>query len=60
MGAEGRYLMHGQGTTGRGMDTMNHLRTLIERREYVVDADKVASAILSRLLVDAQPSRDAE
>ena len=31
---------------------MEQIRTLIERREYVVDADKVATAILHRLLVD--------
>ena len=46
--------------TEGGMDTMNHLRTLIERREYVVDADKVASAILSRLLVDDEPAADRD
>ena len=38
------------------MDTLNQLRTLIERREYVVDANKVASAILDRLLLSEEPT----
>lgn len=53
--------MHGQGTTMGDTDTtMSHLRTLIERREYRVDADKVATAILSRLLVVNERSTDRD
>ena len=39
---------------------MDQIRSLIQRREYVVDADKVASAILVRLLAGDDAVKDAD
>ena len=36
---------------------MEHLRESIARDEYAVDADKVADAILRRLMKEAAPRR---
>ena len=37
------------------MTRLDHLRDLIARDEYAVDADKVAEAMLRRLMLEATP-----
>ena len=39
------------------MAKMEHLRELISRDDYAVDADKVAEAMLRRLMKEAAPRR---